>query len=240
MTVTSLRYNTDNFTYILPGTADNACIVIDPGHAAPILAVLSDRGWRPSHLLATHAHADHTAGAREIVRRTGCPPLRIPVYNKREKTEIDWLGGRLQIIPVPGHTRSDIAYYDPDAGILFTGDTLFVAGCGRLFECDAATMWNTLSRLLELPGQTKIYPGHDYAIDNLAFAAQLTPNDDAVAARLKAARTGASMVPSTLEHERRTNPFLRCADAEFRKRIGLETLTPAKCFEELRRRKDRW
>lgn len=235
-----IRYNMDNFAYLVRGSKEDACVVIDPGDAESVLAALSAGGLHAEILLATHGHADHTAGASTISRRTGCPPLVMPGKELAKDDSIAWSGGRLQVLWVPGHTRSHVAYYDSQAGNLFTGDTMFIAGCGRLSECDAATMWNSLMRLNELPDKTNIYPGHDYTSDNLAFAAHLLPEDTAVATRLAKARTGDPLVPSTLAQERRTNPFLRCADPAFRKSIGLAHLTPAACFGELRRRKDRW
>ena len=232
-----IPYGTDNLAYAIGGGPNGACLVIDPGEASAVLAELRCRGWTPEALLATHGHADHVGGAAEVARRTGCPPLTM----SRARTEWTWSGGQLQVIAVPGHTADHVAFYDPDRQALFTGDTLFVAGCGRLFGCVAETLWNSLQRLTALPAGTRVYPGHDYALDNLAFAAQLTgPPDSVVADKLERVRAGAATIPSTLAEERRTNSFLRCADPDFRRALDMEAMTPAAVFAELRRRKDVW
>lgn len=234
--VTVLRYGEDNLAYLLRNGETGNGLVVDPGCAETVLTALSRLGLRPERLLATHRHADHTAGAAEISRRTGCPPLDLDPPSG----EILWSGGRLTVLAVPGHTREDVAFLDVERKALFTGDTLFVAGCGRLFGGGAETMWRSLERLAALPESLRVYPGHDYTAENLAFAAHLVPGDPVVAERLERARAGDPLVPSSIGTERRTNPFLRCADPEFRARLGLAGASASEAFAELRRRKDRW
>lgn len=233
-----IRCGADNLAYALVGGGQGGCILIDPGCADAVLKTLAQYGLRPELMLATHGHADHTAGAAVITSQTGCP-LRQPGSGGIPR-EIEWSGGMLSVWPVPGHTRDHVAYLDSGRNLLFTGDTLFVAGCGRISGCDAETMWQSLERLATLPESLRIFPGHDYTADNLAFAADLVPEDKAVAERLAYARAGDALVPSTIGEERNTNPFLRCADPDFRARIGLAHLTALECFKQLRRRKDNW
>ncbi len=233
--VEAVRYG-DNFAYLLSDPAGAACAVIDPGDAGAVRRALEAWRLQPVLLLATHGHRDHTAGAGAVARRAGCAPLRLA--SGGETVALPW-GGVLQAMSTPGHTADHVVYLDPD-GSAFTGDTLFVAGCGRLMGRDPAVMWSSLERLAALPAGTRIYPGHDYTAENLAFAAHLDPDDTTVAARLAHARAGDPLVPSTMDEELRTNPFLRCADPGFRARIGLAHLAAEACFAELRRRKDRW
>jgi hydroxyacylglutathione hydrolase len=147
-----------------------------------------------------------------------------------------------EVLEVPGHTVGHVAYYFEEAGALFSADSLMVMGCGRLFEGTADQMWASLARMAALPDATLIYSGHEYAAANARFA--LSVDEGNVALRTRAAEIaamrakGRPTVPARLELERRTNPFLRAGDVDFKSRLGLKNLPDAQAFAEIRRRKD--
>ncbi len=207
----------DNYIWLL--VRDGRAAVVDPGDAAPVMARLEALQLRLETILITHHHADHQGGVGELVARwqprvfgpaeesiTGCTD------HLSGGEAIDVLGERVAVLAVGGHTRGHIAYYVP--GALFCGDTLFGAGCGRLFEGTPAQMCASLDRLAALPDDTLVYCAHEYTEANLRFAVAVEPGNAALRARvarvaaLRAA--GRSSVPSTLGEEKASNPFLRC------------------------------
>lgn len=209
----------DNYIWLL--TQGQRAAVVDPGDAAPVLARLDADGLVLESILITHHHADHQGGVAALVERwqpevfapaaesiTGCSrPL-----NGGERIEV--LGQSIDVMAVPGHTLGHLAYRAP--GLLFCGDTLFGAGCGRLFEGTAAQMSASLEAIAALPAQTLIYCAHEYTEMNLRFALAVEPDNPALqqrVAKVAALRAaGRSSVPSTLAEELATNPFLRCAE----------------------------
>lgn len=208
----------DNYIWVLR-RADTAAVV-DPGDEAPVLEYLAKTGTRLCAVLLTHHHGDHVGGVADIIAHHP-----VPVYGPSleaiagvdrpikdgERVVLAELGIEFEVLAVPGHTRGHVAYYR--RGMLFCGDTLFGAGCGRLFEGTAATMQASLARLRALPADTGIYCAHEYTAANLRFAAAVEPGNAAIrdraehAAHLRAA--GLPTVPSTLGLELATNPFLR-------------------------------
>ena len=207
----------DNYIWLL--VRDGRAAVVDPGDAAPVMAQLEALQLRLETILITHHHADHQGGVAELVARwhprvfgpaeesiTGCTD---PLSGGEM---IDILGEHVAVLAVGGHTRGHIAYYVP--GALFCGDTLFGAGCGRLFEGTPAQMSASLDRLAALPDDTLIYCAHEYTEANLRFAVAVEPGNAALRARVERVAAlraaGHSSVPSTLGEEKTTNPFLRC------------------------------
>ena len=208
----------DNYIWALRSQGQVA--VIDPGEAAPVLRFLEQTGDRLSAILVTHRHGDHIGGIAELVARHP-----VPVYGPaREAGEVvthpltdgarvtlPALGVYFMVLEVPGHTLGHISYYRP--GVLFCGDTLFGAGCGRVFEGTMAQMHASLARLIDLPPETLVYCAHEYTQSCLRFAHTVEPDNAAIATRaadvaeLRAA--GQPSVPSTLAEELATNPFLR-------------------------------
>ncbi len=215
----------DNYIWML--AREGEALVVDPGDAAPVLAALDRRGLRLAGILVTHHHGDHVGGLdalRPRLQGPVCAPAgeRIPgpTVPLREGDTAALLGLEFQVLDVPGHTAGHIAYYWPGnaAGdpLLFCGDTLFSAGCGRLFEGTAAQMHASLSKLAALPGRTRVCCAHEYTLSNLRFALAVEPgNADAAGHRERCERLrarGEPTLPSTIELERRINPFMRCAE----------------------------
>ena len=208
----------DNYIWVLRN-GDNIAVV-DPGDAQPVLDYLAETGTQLCAILATHHHGDHVGGIDGIVSRhpvpvfgpaaEGIAAVDHPLTDG-DRVALAKLGIEFEVIAVPGHTRGHIAYYR--RGTLFCGDTLFAAGCGRLFEGTPADMHASLSRLKALPAATQIYCAHEYTAANLRFAAAVEPGNAAITLRTEATRQrraqGLPTLPATLADELATNPFLR-------------------------------
>jgi hydroxyacylglutathione hydrolase len=213
----------DNYAYLVIDRAAREAAIVDPSEAAPVRAALEREGVRATAIWCTHHHWDHVGGIPELCRDLGT----LPVYGSehdRKKGRIEGQthgltdGDRIvhggvvfEILAVPGHTLGAIAYVG--GGIAFTGDTLFLAGCGRVFEGTMPMMRASLARLRALPADTRIWCGHEYTERNLEFARLVEPDHAPIAARLRAVRAlrreGRPTVPGTLAEELATNPFLR-------------------------------
>jgi len=212
----------DNYCHLLIDDGAGVAAAIDPAEPGPVRAALDAEGVRLTHVLCTHHHWDHSGGNAEMAARIpGVEVLgsvqdaaKTPALTRQVSGgETVTVGGlRGSALFVPCHTRGHVAYLFGDA--LFCGDTLFVAGCGRFFEGDAREMHAALNEVFAcLPGETRVFCGHEYTVANLEFAASVDPENPAVAAKLAWARAqreaGRSTVPSTLAEERTYNPFLR-------------------------------
>jgi hydroxyacylglutathione hydrolase len=240
----------DNYIFLMISDT-GAVLVVDPCDAGLVLRTLREQGGTLTQILVTHHHNDHVAGVAQLKDETGCRVVaseskRIPAVDRvvEDGESFLWEGLTIRVLATPGHTRTGVCYYvtgDREAPILFSGDTLFVGGCGRLFECDGATMWQSLERLLSLPDETRVYCGHEYTRENLAFARTISPDcpriKDAVACVDKA---GPCSVPSTLGREKRINIFLRATEPAVQAAVGLTGAGPERVFTELRARKDRF
>lgn len=217
---------TDNYAWLLRDEATGVTAIVDPGDATPVEHALQEHGNRLDFILLTHHHHDHIGGtdalrARYHAKVAGpaaeqhrMPHMDIPL-NDNDRLEIGQSVGR--VLAMPGHTLGHISYYFDQPPALFCGDTLFSLGCGRLFEGTAPQMFASLSRLHDLPAQTRICCGHEYTLSNGSFALHVDPENAALKDRVQEVRMlreqGLPSVPSTLEMERATNPFLRAADA---------------------------
>jgi hydroxyacylglutathione hydrolase len=230
--VTPIPCFTDNYAYLVTRSdAQQAeAVVVDASEAAPVLAAL--QGRRLTAILSTHHHYDHVGGNAELARLFPQAAIyshqaeyaeasagRVPnqTHGLADQAVFSVLGVEFQALHIPGHTTTAVAFYAATEGLLFTGDTLFGAGCGRLFEGTPAQMYQSLQRLLQLPPETRVYSGHEYTAKNLAFALAVEPHSEAVQARLAATQQLRSQdlptVPSSLATEAATNPFLRCSVA---------------------------
>lgn len=243
----------DNYIYLIRDPETDAVGVVDPGDAAPVLAFLEGQGWRLTHILNTHHHADHVGGNRVLRERYGCPVIgpagdadRIAelTHPVREGDTVDFGRFVAQVLEVPGHTRAHIAFWMAGAPAVFCGDTLFALGCGRLFEGTPAQMWASLLKLRALPDDTSVYCGHEYTQSNARFALSIDPDNPDLQRRAREidARRAQGMptIPSTIGQEKATNPFLRADDPVIQRAVGLPGADPVQVFAEIRGRKDRF
>ena len=228
MEVVPVPQLSDNYAYLIIDPASREAAVVDCAEAAPVLAEVDRRGVRLVAVLATHHHFDHVGGNLDLlaagpglrVYGSADDAPRIPGITHRlrdgDPVEVGSLRG--QAIMIPAHTSGHVAYHFPRAATVFTGDTLFAGGCGRLFEGDAAQMMSSLGRLSALPDATRVYCGHEYTEKNLRFAAELEPGNRPLVDKLAHVRAlrreGRPTVPSTIAEERATNPFLRMDSPE--------------------------
>jgi hydroxyacylglutathione hydrolase len=224
---------------------------IDPALARPVLDVLDKKSWRLTYILNTHHHWDHVGGNLELKQKTGCKIIaaksdrdRIPGIDigVNEDDLISLGSHTARVISTPGHTSGHIVYHFAEDGVLFCGDTLFVMGCGRLFEGTAEQMWNSLQKLKALPPSTRIYCTHEYTQANGRFALSVEPDNRQLQQKMlevhQLRAENKPTVPSTIEQERATNPFFRADSISIKKTLGLECQSPVCVFTELRKRKD--
>lgn len=259
--VLAVRAFQDNYIWLIcnptPRAGDDAgrryAAIVDPGDAEPVVDALTELNITPSAILITHRHHDHVDGIVPLVQR-----YAIPVYGPAKSTipgithtlnagaviTVPAMDLQFQVLEIPGHTLDHIAYYGH--GMLFCGDTLFGAGCGRLYDGSAAQLFAALNKLNNLPLSTQIYCGHEFTLANLGFALRVEPDNIAMRTRLRdAERAWAHQqptVPLSLALERATNPFLRCAEPTVRaaaeRFAGRPLATPEEVFAVLRYWKD--
>ncbi len=254
MPLLALPAFSDNYIWALVG-GNGRAVIVDPGEAGPVLAAAND-GLEPAAILLTHHHHDHIGGVAELRDRWPALPVvaprddRITTATVRvgEGEQVEVAGRSFGVMEVPGHTLSHIAYTLDDGHdkVLFSGDTLFSLGCGRLFEGSPGQMLDSLSRLASLPDDTQLCCGHEYTLANAAFARAVEPDNQALHQRTEQARNlrelGRATLPTTLGEEKAANPFLR-TDAPsvlrtLRERLGREPTDRVEAFAELRRWKD--
>jgi hydroxyacylglutathione hydrolase len=223
MNLVALPAFSDNYIWLLH--EGGQAVVVDPGDAAPVVRALDEQGLKLGAIVVTHHHADHVGGVDALRARLepggavwGPAGGRIPqpCVPLDDGDTVEWLGTRFSVLAVPGHTRDHVAYFGQPRGeapLLFCGDTLFSAGCGRLFEGTPAQMRASLDRLAALPGETRVCCGHEYTLANLKFAHAVEPDNGAVidyTRQCEALRQrDLPTLPSTLAVERQVNPFLR-------------------------------
>ena len=239
----------DNYGYLVhdPETGETACI--DTPEAAPILAMLEQRGWQLTQIWNTHHHYDHAGNNLELKEKTGCTIIgpageadKIPGIDRAvdEGDSVQLGAHQARILNVGGHTLGHIAYHMN--GHAFVGDSLFALGCGRVFEGTMAQMWASLEKLNALPDGTQIYCAHEYTSANAAFAVTIDPDNEALQARvadIAALRAkGMPTVPTEISLERATNPFLRATDAAVQAHLGMSGAAAVDVFAEIRARKD--
>jgi hydroxyacylglutathione hydrolase len=227
MIVVRIPALSDNYIWLVHDDASGETVVVDPAEAAPVLAEAEARGWRIGAIWNTHWHPDHTGGNAEVKAATGAEVYgpaaeagKIPTLDHplREGDTVR-IGDHVATVwETPAHTAGHISYHFADDAIVFVGDTLFAMGCGRLFEGDAAQMFDNLQRLAALPDDTIVYCAHEYTQSNGRFALAAEPDNDSIVQRMRevdAARArGVPTVPTTIGAEKATNPFVRARSAQ--------------------------
>ena len=252
--ISALPAFTDNYIWLLQDHNTHRCAVVDPGDAAPVQAWLAAHpGWVLSDILITHHHHDHVGGVELLKSATdatvyGPASERIPALDValQDNDRVSVLGWEFDVLAVPGHTLGHIAFYHH--GLLFCGDTLFAAGCGRLFEGTAEQMYTSLNRLAALPEDTLVYCTHEYTLSNLRFAVAVEPDNPHVAERLgkvtQMREAEIMTLPSTLALEKLTNPFLRVGETSIKQKVdersGTDNSSPSAVFAALRAWKDKF
>ena len=242
---------TDNYAYLVHDPETNATGIVDPSEAEPVFRALERKELKLTHILNTHHHFDHTGGNLPLKEATGAQIVgpradaeRIPGIDVALGDGDTWtFGGQTaRIFDIPGHTRGHIAFWFPDGRAVFTGDTLFAMGCGRLFEGTPAQMWSSLQKLMALPPETRVYCGHEYTQSNARFAVTVEPDNADLAERAREVdrlrAEGRATIPSTIALELATNPFLRPTSPSLARQIGRGVDDPVSVFAETRRRKD--
>lgn len=228
LTISAIPAFSDNYIWCLSNSGDRTALIVDPGQSGPVLDFLANHGLALDTILITHHHPDHVGGVSALMKAfPDCSvvgPAESP-FKGCTKTvhpgdDVQWQDITFQVLGVPGHTLDHIAYFSDtdvdDRPVLFCGDTLFVCGCGRLFEGKPEQMRQSLQTLRALPERTAVYCAHEYTLANLKFARSWLPGDTGLKAfeeRCKQRREdGEPTVPSVLGEEKQLNPFLRWDD----------------------------
>lgn len=248
-TISLIPVLSDNYTYLIHDGSQ--AIIVDPAQASPVLEVVREKGLTIRHILNTHHHDDHIEGNEEIKASTGCllwapEDPRIAgvdhILAPGETVNIDSLS--FDVIPTPAHTSTHIALYTPQLGAVFSGDSLFAGGCGRLFEGTAEEMWESLQRLARLPDSTLVYCGHEYTESNLRFALTVDPENTELQERVSKVHQmrekGLPTIPSTIAEEKKTNPFLRVQDLQVRQSLDMKEASDIEVFAKIRALKDQF
>lgn len=242
----------DNYGVLIHDADTGLTASIDAPETAAVERALAATGWRLTHILTTHHHGDHTAGNLALKEHYGC----IIIGPKGEAAKVPGLdqpvaggdtfafgGHEVRVIDTPGHTAGHIAYWIPDSEVAFVGDTLFAMGCGRVIEGTPKMMWASLSKLMELPAKTRLYCGHEYTVANARFALTIEPGNAALQRRAKDSEAlradGKATLPTRVDLELATNPFLRVNEPEVRRSVGMPSAADWEVFGEIRERKNR-
>lgn len=243
---------TDNYAVLIHDEQAGVTAAIDAPDAEAILKQLAEKGWTLTHLLITHHHADHTGGIDKLKEATGCTVIgpgaeadRIVGLDREvgDGDTITFGGFEIRVIETPGHTVGHVSYWIPEARIAFVGDTMFAMGAGRIFEGNAQMMWNSMQKIMQLPRDTEIYCGHEYTLANAQFALTIDPENLALQNRAKEVdqlrQKQLPTLPTRLDRELETNPFLRPHVTAIRAKLGLPFAPDWEVFAEIRERKNK-
>src|SRR3954471_21576265 len=224
LTVSAVPVLNDNYVWLISDSETGETADVDPSVADPVLDHAAANDLRIVQVLNTHWHPDHTGGNQGIKAATNCP-ITAPAEAQRvspvdhivaEGDRVIVVGADAIVWHIPAHTAGHIAYYFEDEGMIFVGDTMFAMGCGRLFEGTAQQMYSNMQRIAALPGDVRVYCGHEYTLANARFAAHVEPDNASITARLEQVKAlrGAETItlPTTVAQERETNPFVRATN----------------------------
>ena len=241
----------DNYIYLLRNEHKNITSVIDPGEAEPVINFLNNKRWHLDEVVNTHHHHDHIGGNRKLIDIYKSK-LIAPSYENNRISNIDIVvsdnetinitGISTKVFHTPGHTLGHVCFYMPEEKCLFSGDTLFYLGCGRVFEGTMNQMWTSLLKLKSLPEDTSVYCGHEYTLSNMKFANYIDTNNallNKISLEIKNKREkGLPTVPFNLGVEKKINPFLRVDDDNFIKSVGISSNNVSESFGKIRLKKD--
>lgn len=249
--IIQLAVLSDNYIYLIHDPISRETAVIDPAISAPVLEVLKQKNWSLNSIFNTHHHHDHVGANLELKAKTNCQ-IYASEYDRSRTPGIDHIlndGDQIKlgaetanIIATPGHTLGHIVYHFAESQRLFCGDTLFSMGCGRLFEGTAEQMWQSMQKIKALPLVTQIYCAHEYTQANGQFALSLEPDNQLLIDRIQQVEQLRSMnqatIPTSLEQELNTNPFLREESPEIQQSLKLSSSTALEIFTKTRQLKD--
>ena len=251
MKVITIPILSDNYSYLIIDKSKRSCSAIDPASPQEIMPYLEKNKLYLKNILNTHYHSDHTGGNLELKKKYKCKVFgpekeknQIPGIDivLKENDTVELEDYKAKIIETPGHTAGHIIYWFDKENIVFTGDTLFVLGCGRLFEGTPEIMWNSLLKIRNLPKETLIYCGHEYTKSNADFALTIEKNNNKLIKRSqeinKIINENSFTVPTSVEKEIETNPFLRADNNNIKKNLGIDIASSEEIFGEIRKRKD--
>ena len=251
MKVTSIPCLTDNYAYIINDVNSKIVGVIDPSEAAPVIAFLEKQNLKLNYILNTHHHFDHIGGNIELKKKYNAKVVgfdgdkhRIPGIDITLKDNEKWTFGNslVKILHIPGHTLGHICFFFEKEKIVFTGDTLFSLGCGRIFEGDHKQMLNSLNKIKKLPKDTKIYCGHEYTYKNAEFCMKYDTNNIDLKKKFEVIRNLRSKnlptIPTSLDEELKSNIFLRCDQNDLKIILNMKNEDDFKVFRKVRELKD--
>lgn len=241
----------DNYYYLVHDTETGRTAAVDCGRAAPVLKVLSERGWSLDEIWITHHHWDHVDGVKDLKAATGAkifgaskdaPNMPAVDVDLPQNGRMTFGAYDVDIFHLPGHAAGHIGFYIPLAKALFCGDVLMTMGCGRLLEGTPEQMWTSLTRLAALPADTSVCSCHEYALGNAKFAQTIEPTNEALQTRValieQQRANNQPTVPSLLSDELATNPFLRANQPAVKQALNMAAASDVDVFAEIRRRKD--
>jgi hydroxyacylglutathione hydrolase len=247
------RCRSDNFGVLIRDTETGAVAAIDAPETSTVEAALQEKGWKLTDILVTHHHADHTDGIADLKKKYGCRVVapaaeasKISLIDETVREGDKVRVGKLEanVIETPGHTSGHITFWFHGDSIAFAGDTLFSIGCGRVIEGTMDQMWDSLKKLRDLPGDTRVYCGHEYTLANIKFAQSIEPDNKALAARAEQAAkqvaAGQPTIPTTIDEEKAANVFLRADVPAVAAAVGMAGKPANEVFGEIRLRKNKF
>ena len=251
MKITIIPCLNDNYSYLIHDEISNTVAIVDPSEFIPCDTIISKNYKKLDFILNTHHHYDHVGGNEELKKKYNSKVLgfendknRIPQIDTVLKDNQEFKIGTLNFttIFIPGHTRGHVAFYFKKERVVFSGDTLFSLGCGRVFEGTYKQMFQSLNKLKNLPGETKVYCGHEYTFKNLEFCLKFNPNNDFLKKKKDdiklSLKSKKPTIPSTIADEIKANIFFRVNDPDVKKAINLENSPDIEIFTKLRDLKD--